>query len=123
MATEIDLFSLSMEASADLSAAQFLCIGQAADAQAEVAGAGEKIIGVLQNKPAAEGRAATVRVHGTTKVVVGATLAIDDILMVDAAGKVIPATAGNFGVGIALETGANADEIITMLLKDITVET
>jgi len=116
MAWELPSFKLpGFTAEADLSAAQFLGVnGGTAAGQVALAGAGEAIFGVLQNKPTA-GQAAEVMNKGVTKGISGAAILVHVQVEVDAAGKFITLAAG-VPVGFALEAAGAADEIITVLL-------
>ena len=78
MAVEKLINPISFPASGDLSAAQYFCVQQASDGEIQkVAALGGYTMGILQNDPAAVGRAATVQtIAGTVvKVEAGATVA------------------------------------------------
>lgn len=107
---------LSLEAAADLSSSQFLGAVVNSSGDAAVAGIGVPIIGVIQNKPAAAGRATELMVTGTTKMFSGAAVTAGDDVAVDAAGKAVDAASGNHVLGLALTTVANADEILSVEL-------
>ena len=72
MAFEIDGFAYSLEAAADLSAGQHHLVVANSSAQLALAGAGAVAVGVLQNKPNAQGVAGSVHQTGISKVVAGA---------------------------------------------------
>lgn len=97
-----------VEAAADLSANQFRAVtidgnGQVALATAATA----PIAGILQNKPSAQGQAATVWGPGTvSKVVVGTGGATAGALATPAADGLIDASTGNIVAGRFLETAA-----------------
>ena len=121
MATELPGLDLSMTVGSDLSAKQFYLVKlSAARTVALASAAADAVIGVLQDKPAASGRAALVRVHGLSKVVAGGTIAAGDRLTSDTAGKAIvqAASAGvnNGIVGIAVEA-AVASDIFTAFIN------
>lgn len=78
--------------------------------------AGGAILGILQNNPFI-GEAGEVEIHGISQAKLSGVTAIGQILMVDANGLFLPATAGNYGVAMALETGAVGD-ISTVLLMN-----
>jgi hypothetical protein len=84
----------SIEANADLSSNQFQIVKRTAGKAALCAVAGEAAFGVLQDDPAASGRACVVRVAGISKVVYGGTVSIDDALTTDANGKAVAIGAG-----------------------------
>lgn len=115
MATEEILRNHSFPAGADLSAAQFLFVKLNSSGQIILAGAGEDAIGILQDKPAAAGRAGAVGVRGRSKVVFGGTVAIGAYVTSDAAGKAVTAGSGEKTLGICVEGGA-ADTIGSVLL-------
>ena len=108
MSKENSLTSISFEASADLSAAQYFFMKVTSTGVA-LAGNGEKSVGVLQNKPAALGREATVAINGVTKMEAGGTIAIDGDVASDAAGKAVAAATGDQILGIALASAVNGD--------------
>jgi hypothetical protein len=70
------------------------------------ASAGAAILGVLQNNPQLA-EAGTVMCLGVSKILCGGTFSIGQILAVNAAGKFVVATSGQFGVAKALEAGVS----------------
>ncbi len=107
MATQENMTTISLEAGQDLSAKQFYFVSVAADGQIDPTGAGVIAVGVLQDAPAAAGRAALVAVAGKTKVVCGGTVTRGGPVMSNASGQAVTATSTNLILGTALETGAN----------------
>ncbi len=100
-----------VEAGADFTAQQFLGVTLDANEQAVLPAAGAQIVGILQNKPDV-GQAATIWGPGaTSKVVAGGAFDAGDDLSVDADGKFVEATSGQYIVGKAV-TGAAAEEEI-----------
>jgi len=83
--------------------------------QVGLAGATGAVIGVLQNKPQGTGHAATVAIHGVSKVVSDVALTAGDSIQVSADGQAAKTGAGPV-VGIALSTTANAGELVNVLL-------
>ena len=120
MSYEETLKTISLEASADLSAAQYKCVDVNTDGQAALVGVkGAKMVGVLQDKPAAQGRVGAVSVEGITKVRIGAAVAKGDEVIADATGRVIPTDAVSQHVlGTALEAGTAVDTVIAVLHKE-----
>ena len=133
MAVQEALTCISMKAAGDLSSKQFYCMKvSAANTVDTNDAAGGRVIGVLQNKPDAAGRDATVAVAGRSKAVAGAAVAagayvkalangkVDDAATaptVDASGA--SATAASTGanvIGIALTAAAADGEVIEVLL-------
>ncbi len=104
-----------IEASADLSTHQFKFVTLDSSAEAAVAGAGAHVSGVLQNKPAAQGRPATIWGPGTvSKVVAGAAVALGADVTPDATGRGVTSTSGDYIAGKALTLAANAGELISV---------
>jgi hypothetical protein len=119
MAREAQVFEdISLEANADLSAKQHTIMHiVAANRVTFGTGGTTKNIGVLQNKPAAAGRAAEVRVAGLSKLQIGASVSVGDHITADSAGRGVGTTTdGHICVGYALEAGDAADETITLLI-------
>jgi len=117
MSHEENQARFSLPAAADLSAKQYYAVIVDSSGNAAVAGAGERACGVLQNAPAAAGRAAAIAYGGVTKVVCGGAVTIGNPVAVDSAGKIVAETTGDaWTVGIALETGTSG-KIISMLLQ------
>lgn len=132
-AFECPLFCVpGLNASGDLSAAQFKFVTVNSSSQVAVAGTqGTVVVGVLQNKPSAAGQAAQVMSAGVTKVVAGATVAAGAVVESDSVGRAITAVKstvntgdagsasdpviGGAAAGIAL-TGGAVGELISVLL-------
>lgn len=108
---------ITIEAGADLSAAQFTFMVIAADGQIDQVGsAGADADGVLMNDPSAAGEAAELQVGGVAKVVAGGTVAAGAKVQSDAAGEAILAASGDHVLGKAITGGADG-EVISVLLK------
>lgn len=126
MAYTEDLKNETYEANADLSAAQYKFVKEIADSGGTALSpsvrvnvcdaAGEAAIGVLQNKPKAQGHAATVGRSGTTKVKSGAAVGRGEGVTTDAQGRAIPATVGQAVLGVARIAASGADQIISVEL-------
>ena len=124
MAVQDPGVDITFEAGSDLSAGQFKFVIQAAgDGQVDLVGsAGGDAMGVLQNKPAAAGRAAQVRVSGVSKVVVGTgdvTRAAK--VQSDATGKAIVAATGDHVLGYALEAGSAGETVRVLLVSHFAI--
>jgi len=79
----------------------------------------ELSIGILQNTPA-DGKAARVRLLGTSKLVMGGACSENALLTPDANGHGILANANKDFVGaIALEISGGVDEIIEVLITKL----
>ena len=110
--------NITLPANADLSSSQYLFVDcNSTGRVAVVAGNGYKAVGVLQNKPAAIDRAATVQFDGVTKVKAGAAVAKGADIMSNATGQAITATTGLVSQGTALEAATAANQLISVLLK------
>lgn len=118
MAYELDLESFTLPAAADLSAKQyyFVYVDTAGRAALQTS-AGANCDGVLQNKPAAIDRAATISNGGISKVSASAAIAIGDKIAVHTTGQAKTAVSGNRVVGVALSAATAANDIISVLLK------
>jgi hypothetical protein len=116
MATQENMLCVSLEAGADLSTKQFYFVSVASDGQIDPTGAGLIAQGVLQDAPAAAGRAALVAVAGKVKVVCGAAVTKGGPVASTSSGTATNATTGNIILGTALETGASG-RIIEMIFQ------
>jgi len=92
-----------------LEAKQYYIVKQHTDGTMILAAAGtDKIVGVLQNKPAV-GKAALVRFLGTTKVVAGGAIPVGSWVTADSNGKAVATTTDKDVVlGTYIGTGAAA---------------
>lgn len=117
MAIENLLHTITLPAAADLSASQFCFVKLDGSANAALAGAGEDAIGVLQNKPTALGRAATIENgHGAiTKLKVGDIVAIDADVASDSTGRGVTAVSGDYILAKAIEASTGANQIISVI--------
>lgn len=116
MATQDNMLCVTLEAGADLSTKQFYFVSVAADGQIDPTGDGLDADGVLQDAPAAAGRAALVAVAGKVKVVCGGVVTRGGPVASDASGTAVNPATGDIILGTALETGA-AGRIIEILFQ------
>lgn len=117
MAYEENLDCITLEAGADLSAKQYFFVTQAAgDGQVDPTGDGLLANGVLQNKPDAAGKAATIAVRGVTKISAGAAFSRGDILSSDGNGEAITVGSGDYPLARALEAALAAHDIVSVQL-------
>lgn len=107
---------ITLEAGVDLSAKQYFFMSVSSDGQIDPCGDGATAVGVLQNDPAAAGRAAEVCINGVTKVSAGGTIAAGAEVASDAAGEAVTAATGDVILGIALQAATDGD-IISMVFS------
>ncbi len=121
MATSVQIpgGTATFAAEGDLSTKQFYFVELGASAgQVDVCdGAGDRVIGVLQNKPNAAGAEAEVTIYGVTKVVASAAITRGATVGTTNAGKAVAKTAdADLVAGIALEAAAADLDVIQILL-------
>ena len=119
MAYEVPGTMLTFQAAADLSAQQFRFVKLDANGQVAAISAVTDIpIGVLQDKPAAQGRACNVMLDGVSKVVGGGNLAKADQVGTDSQGRAVAYVAGTdttkYKLGQILEDNSVAGGLCTM---------
>jgi len=116
MAYEVGNQAISVPASADLSAKQFL-FGSIGGTGVAVTGAGLAADGVIADKPAAAGRPCSLYATPgmVVKVMCGAAVAAGALLEADASGKAVTQAAGKI-LAKALAAGAGDGSIIPALL-------
>ena len=117
MAFEVNLQTVSVPASADLSTKQFLFGTINASGQVAVTGAGLASDGVIALGPSAQGRPCGLASFPgqIARVMAGASFANGALLEADANGKAITQSAGKI-VGKALSAGASGDIIPALLI-------
>ena len=124
MAFEAPSFAIpGLEANADLSSDQHKIV-KMTTTKLRVALAsvdGEVVLGILQNKPSAAGKAATVVCLGVSKVVAGEALVAGDLWGTGSAGKAkkievsnTGADTGDFAMGTVLIGVGAANEVATV---------
>lgn len=119
MAGEVSSNVTSFPASADLSAKQFF--GMTIDSSGELIVADlqqtqpDGFVGVLQNKPTAQGRAGNVQYAGRTKIEAGGTFAVGDRLTIASDGQFVKFATADLNVGVAVAAGT-AGEISEMMI-------
>lgn len=123
---------ISVIAAADLSAKQFHFVKIDSAGKVAIAGLGERVIGILQNKPGLD-QAATVRISGKSKLVADAAVAAGALLKSSVDGQGTTATAatvntsdagaaadpviGSHVAGVALSAAAAAGEVMDALVQ------
>lgn len=106
-----------MVSAADLTAKanQYRAVKVTADFTVGLAGDGDEILAVLQNRPNL-GEAAELMGEGITKAKAGGTIAVGDKITPDASGDFVTAASGKHPSGTALEA-AVVDQIFTVNLN------
>lgn len=120
MGLEEQLTCLNMLAGADLSSYQYCAVyTSGANTVSLAATAGMNATGILQDEPAASGRAAKVGIFGRTKAKAGAAISAGaDVAVQVTTGRVVTAVTGDYVLGTALEAATANGDIISVLLKD-----
>jgi hypothetical protein len=122
MPVNFSVFDVPCKAEGDLSTKQYYAVElSGADRQVDVCdNAGDTVFGVLQDKPAAVGRACAVRVLGITKWVSdgnAGAIVVGDVLGTNAAGKAVKKTANNDKIaGLALSASTADGTVIDVFL-------
>ena len=100
---------ITATAGADLTNAAFLAVKFDAEGNVVLCGDGENAIGILTAETpeaVAKGDGVTVQIKNVGMAKAGAAVTVGAEVAVDAAGKLIPAVASKFIVGIALSAAA-----------------
>lgn len=119
MAIEIPGFTMSLPASADLSASQHHFVEVDANGELTISNsAGESVFGVLQNDPDAQGVAGSVMKDGVSKVVAGAAVAAGALVQTNASGRAITAASADFVVGRAIDAVGADGEVVSVALGE-----
>ena len=111
MAVTQEGMDITLPAAGDLSAKQYYAMIVDTTGRATTSAALGKVIGILQNKPAAAGRPARLRIAGVSKLVGGAALAEQDYVASNAQGFGTAAASLNdevFSV-VLTQTGGSGD--------------
>jgi len=117
MAVELQGLDIGfLKAAADLSDYIFHGVKITADFTVNLASAGD-CDGVLQNKPAAAGRACLVRRDGATKVVLGGTVTAGMPGKADADGHFVEADQDQDQYTVRFVEGGDDGDIVTALLE------
>ena len=119
MAWEQPGFVITLQAAANLTTKQFhFVVLDSSGYAAAATSIAQYPIGVLQNKPTT-GQEASVMVHGVTKAVADAAVAINAKVGASADGQAVTEATDNtsFVQGIALSAASNAGEMISVLIN------
>lgn len=102
---EIPLGKWTRTVAGDISASQY-CGLVMSGANVVVAGNGNRIVGVLQNKPSAAGQGAEIQSYLVSKALLGDTVTAGMDLAMDASGRFVQATGSDAIVGQCIVGGA-----------------
>lgn len=121
MAKQRDGIDATFIASADLSTKQYYIMEHDStnDELATADAATDQPAGILQNKPAADGRAALIRVAGHSKVMAGETLTAGNLVGTNAQGSATAITPGTDTTKYVLgqiTVGCDSGEIAEMVI-------
>ena len=109
---------ITIPASGDLSSNQYYFVKVNTSGQVAVCLDGERPDGILLNKPAAAGRAASIAESGEqTHAICGAAVTRGSELAADATGRAVAAASGDEVGAVALESGTGAGSIIRVIGK------
>ena len=124
MSQAIADFERSENAGEAMTDKQYFIVQQAADGDIELGeSATDLLVGILQNKPAAD-EPALYRFLGTSKVVAAAAISIGDWVTTDSAGKAVATTTNlQIVIGRALEAAGADGDIIEIQLGIFTLST
>lgn len=119
MSYDIPGFNRSYVTAGDLSASWYRFVKLAGATAVACTLATDKGVGVLQNKPAVAGAAATVSITGVTRVFSGIALAAGVPVYLDSIGRVTSVAQVGQCVGVT-ETACTAiDQLVSVLLKPL----
>lgn len=108
--------TITKPANADLSSNQFYAVDINSSGKIVVASAaGQRVLGILQNKPTAN-QGAGVAVGGVSKAVAAAAITAGALLTTAADGRLQTATSGQFVVGRAVSAAGAANQLVEILL-------
>lgn len=116
MAFEQDVDTITVPASADLSASQYCFMYVDSNGQLAVSSAGGKMAGVLQDKPSAAAAPGALGYEGVTKVRAGGTCTKGAYAASDSAGRAVDAVSGDIAGGIFLSGTTAANDVVSMIL-------
>lgn len=109
--------SITVPASGDLSANQYMVVAIDSNGQAALANAAAIPAGVLMNTPESAGEAATIAIGGVVKVRSSAAVAAGAAVGVAATAGKIDDAGTTTDIGVALAAAGGADDYVPVLLK------
>lgn len=116
MAYDVPGFTRSYETAGDLSASHFKAVKLSGATVVGVTAVGDKQVGVLQNKPDAAGKAATVMVSGVTRMVAAGAVTAGAPVYLSADGSASATATGASRIGFAETAAAAQGDHISVLL-------
>lgn len=121
MATVQNQEFISIPANADLSTKQYFFVkvtNNSGTGRAAVAGAGERVLGVLDNAPDAAGKTARVAAKrgAQVKVSAGGSITAGNEVTPDASGEAVVAGTGDVVAGIAQNSAVDGDVVEIILV-------
>lgn len=119
MSYEIPGFNRSYSTAGDLSASWYKFVKLAGATVVAVTGPTDDAIGVLQNKPAKAGAAATVQTTAVSRVFSGKALAAGVAVYLDATGAVTDVLSAGNCVGVTESAVTAAGLLVSVLLKPL----
>jgi hypothetical protein len=115
MATEQKGQEITLTAGQSLASYQNRFVTVAGDGKLDPAGDGADADGVLQDNPAADGRAAAVCIGGVVKVECGNSTTLGGYVASDSVGRAVDAVSGDYKLGKFLEAGTKAGDVVSIL--------
>lgn len=108
---------ITAKAAADLSAQRYHFVRWSAADTVNMSShsAAEDYAGILQNKPSAANRHASVSVEGVSKIYAGGSVTANDFVTTNGSGRATAAASGDMVMGRALQAASADGEIITIL--------
>lgn len=102
----------SVPAGSDLSTKQYFLVTINSSGELALTGDGAYASGVLQDKPAAQGRAGAIVTQGETRVSAGGAFNAGELLASDANGQAVNAATNDAVIGQALEAATAQNDIV-----------
>lgn len=102
----------SVPAGSDLSAKQYYLVTINSSGELALTGDAGYASGVLQNEPAAQGRAGAIVTQGETRVIAGGAFNAGELLGSNSAGKAVNAATNDAVIGQALEAATADGDIV-----------
>ena len=118
MAYSEGTITITLPASADLSASQYCFVAIDTNGQITLAGDDGNPVGILQNKPDAAGRAGEVLIAGISKLKVGATVGAGFNVGCGASGQGKQTDSSSFRNGVFVSGGASGDFVTVLFHKN-----